>query len=312
VILSNDDLRASFPDADIVRLASKTGITSRRVAGPDQSAADLATSACRHLLDRHPKIDIDALVYVTQSPEYLLPSTSCLIQDRLGLPKSTACFDLNLGCSGYVYGLAVVSGLVAAGIATRVLLVTSDTLTKYLAPSNIQTRILFGDAASATLITAGDESIGPFQLYTDGGGGPLLRCPPRPILSRSEGAHAEREEPLGSLLMDGAGIFTFTLREVPSSVDSFMKSRNRTFSDYDHVVFHQANAFVIDQLSSRLAIPAEKVVRNYQHIGNTTSSSIPAAMHWRRQQDSNGTKQARWLLIGFGVGLSWGVGEVVF
>jgi 3-oxoacyl-[acyl-carrier-protein] synthase-3 len=91
-----------------------------------------------------------------------------------------------------------------------------------------------------------------------------------------------------------------------------MKSRNRTFSDYDHVVFHQANAFVIDQLSSRLAIPAEKVVRNYQHIGNTTSSSIPAAMHWRRQQDSNGTKQARWLLIGFGVGLSWGVGEVVF
>jgi len=307
--LTNDDLGVLFPNADIARLASKTGIVSRRIAAANQTAADLATDACRELLGRHEPSGIDALVYVTQSPEYHLPSTSCILQERLGLRNKTACFDINLGCSGYVYGLAVASGLVDAGIVSRLLLVTSDTYSKFLDPTNLQTRMLFGDGASATLIESTGGGIGPFALYSDGTGAPLLRCPQSPLSAPSDQPRGTTPDNAPHLFMDGAGIFTFTLREIPSSVEAFLDAHNRSFADYDHVVFHQANEFVIDQLASRLRIPDEKVVRHYRDIGNTVSTSIPAAMHLRKDRAS---EPGRWLLIGFGVGLSWAVCEIEY
>jgi 3-oxoacyl-[acyl-carrier-protein] synthase-3 len=310
--ISNDELRDAFPSVDLNRIAAKTGIESRRVASSTQSAADLATTACRELLTRHSPSEIDGLVYVTQSPEYFLPSTACILQDRLGLRTNTACFDINLGCSGYVYGLAVASGILSSSAVSRLLLVTSDTMTKYLDPNNLQTRILFGDGASATLMEAGYDRTGPFDLHTDGSGAPLLRCPPTPVLAHfSEGPSSDIADQQ-YLLMDGAGIFTFTLREVPRSVEAYLKSHNRTFADYDHVVFHQANEFVINQLSSRMAIPAEKVVRYYRDIGNLASTSIPAAMCRMKPNGPDPDRPERWLLIGFGVGLSWAVGEVIY
>ena len=312
LFVSNDELRGAFPNADLNRIAAKTGIVCRRVASADQSAADLATTACQELLARHATADIDGLVYVTQSPEYFLPSTACILQDRLGLRTNTACFDINLGCSGYVYGLAVASGLLLSSVVSRVLLVTSDTMTKYLDPGNLQTRILFGDGASATLMEAGPDRTGPFDLHTDGSGAPLLRCPPAPVLAHFGEKTVPAADDQQYLLMDGAGILTFTLREVPRSVEAFLKSHNRTFADYDHVVFHQANEFVIDQLSSRMAIPKDKVVRYYRDIGNLASTSIPAAMCWLRPNGPDPARPSRWLLIGFGVGLSWAVGEVVY
>jgi 3-oxoacyl-[acyl-carrier-protein] synthase-3 len=310
--ISNDELRDAFPSADLNRIAAKTGIECRRVASPHQSAADLATTACRELLARHSPSDIDGLVYVTQSPEYFLPSTACILQDRLGLRTNTACFDINLGCSGYVYGLAVASGILLSSVVSRVLLVTSDTMTKYLDPNSLQTRILFGDGASATLMEAGPDRTGPFDLHTDGSGSPLLRCPPAPVLEYFTAGKSSGTADQQYLLMDGAGIFTFTLREVPRSVEAYLKSHNRTFDDYDYVVFHQANEFVINQLASRMAIPTEKVVRYYRDIGNLASTSIPAAMCWLRPNGPDAVRPARWLLIGFGVGLSWAVGEVLY
>jgi 3-oxoacyl-[acyl-carrier-protein] synthase-3 len=307
--VSNEELRSQFPDADIDRLASKTGIVCRRIAGISQSAADIATMACRELLGRNPSSDIDGLIYVTQSPEFFLPSTACILHERLGLAKKTACFDLNLGCSGYVYGLAVASGLIASKAASRILLVTSDTYSKYLDPANLQTRILFGDGASASVLDASSDSIGPFDLYSDGGGASLLRCPDAPIRSSTSGLSLQNGSCQQSLFMDGAGIFTFTLREVPRSVEAFLRTNNRSFAAYDHVVFHQANQFVIDQLASRMAIPAEKVVRRYSDIGNTVSTSIPAAIHGVK---AVGSEPKRWLLIGFGVGLSWSICEITY
>jgi len=307
--LSNDELRSQFPDADIDRLASKTGIVCRRIASDSQSAADLAIAACRELMSRNPSVVIDGLIYVTQSPEFFLPSSACILQDRLGLGKKTACFDLNLGCSGYVYGLAVASGLIASRAASRVLLVTSDTYSKYLDPTNLQTRILFGDGASASLLDASSEGIGSFDLYTDGGGASLLRCPTDPLRTPTGDASLPNAAARQHLFMDGAGIFTFTLREVPPSVEAFLKTNDRSIADYDHVVFHQANQFVIDQLASRLAIPPEKVVRRYSDIGNTVSTSIPAAIHGAK---TVGSDPKRWLLIGFGVGLSWSLCEITY
>lgn len=307
--LSNEKLRSQFPDADIDRLASKTGIVCRRIASESQSAADLAATACGELLSRHPSQDIDGLIYVTQSPEFFLPSTACILQDRLGLGTKTACLDLNLGCSGYVYGLAVASGLIASRAASRVLLVTSDTYSKYLDPTNLQTRILFGDGASASLLDASFEGIGPFDLYTDGSGASLLRCPAEPLRVPIGSDSLPNASCHKNLFMDGAGIFTFTLREVPRSVEAFLKTNGRSFADYDHVVFHQANQFVIDQLASRLAIPHEKVVRRYSDIGNTVSTSIPAAIHGVKTPRS---EPKRWLLIGFGVGLSWSICEITY
>lgn len=312
--VTNEELASEFPDWSSEKIFSKTGISARRIAGESECASDLAEAAARKLLDRQlcPLQELDFLLVCTQSPDYLLPTTACLLQERLGLPREIAALDINLGCSGFVYGLSIAKSLVASGEARNVLLLTCDTYSKYMDPKDLSVRVLFGDAAAATLIqgttdppTQGGEWIGPSLYGTDGSGASklILRRGGTRTSSLPTGT-AGTSDPL-SLCMNGPEIFAFTLNEVPRSVKGLLDKANAKQEDIDQFVFHQANKFMLEHLRKKLDIPIERFVYSLEDCGNTTSSSIPIAL--RRAAEQGQIEPGNLLmLVGFGVGYSWG------
>ena len=312
--VTNDDLQAENPDWDMARVAAKVGIHARRIAAPDETAADLGYEAARRLiggLGLDPA-SIDALLLCTQSPDYFLPTTACLLQDRLGLPTTCAALDFNQGCSGYVYGLWMANALVASGSARNVLLVTAETYSKFIHPRDRSVRVLFGDGASATLVTAepGGARIGPCTLGTDGTGYENLIVPAggarRPACAATA---AEITDENGSvrtaehLFMDGQELFAFTLKRVPEVVRATLARARLGADAVDWYVFHQANAFMNEHLRVKLKIPKERAPLHFERYGNTVSSSIPIALHASAGRFCPGDHV---MLVGFGVGYSWG------
>lgn len=315
--LTNADLSAQFPEWKIEKIRGKTGIDTRHIAGEGVCSSDLAVAAAEKLLagGATRREDVDFLLLCTQTPDYFLPTTACLLQDRLGLPTHAGALDFNLGCSGYIYGLGLAKGLVETGQASRVLLVTAETYSKLIHPGDRGARTIFGDGAAATLIgqdEAGLGSIGPFQYGTDGGGGANLVVPaggmrkPRSAdtaLVRTDSGGNRRSE--DNLFMNGPEIFTFTLKMVPALVAGLLSRAQISIEDVDLVVFHQASGFMLDHLRSKLGIPSEKFFVALEETGNTVSSTIPIALS---QAASRGVLRPGQLVLaaGFGVGYSWG------
>jgi 3-oxoacyl-[acyl-carrier-protein] synthase-3 len=271
----------------------------------------MAYMAAEKLFREHylEKEDIDFVLLCTQSPDYFLPSTSCIIQNRLGLPMKCGAFDFNLGCSGYEYGLAVAKGLVDSCIAKNVLLLTAETYNKHIHPKDKGNRTIFGDAASATLVSLdGFAEIGEFVLGTDGSGydklivrkGGLRHQQPLNDLSfNSEG------NPISSdyLYMDGRAIFDFTSDVVPIMVDDLLMKSGLSMDDINLFVFHQANKYMIDYLRKMMEIDKERFYVFMENVGNTVSSTIPIALYEAQKEDR---LHGNILLAGFGVGLSYG------
>lgn len=289
-ILNNAELVKLYPEWTEEKIFAKTGIASRHVAGDAEDVLTMAEKACRKLFAAGVNAqEIDFVLLCTQSPKYKLPSTACLLQDRLGLSKSVGASDYDLGCSGFVYGLAMAKGLVKGGVAKNVLLVTAETYTKYIGEMDKSTRTIFGDGASATLVDADVASqIGEFSLGTDGSGAEKL------ILK--DGEH---------LFMDGPEIFNFTLDVVPKTMDEVCAKNGITRDDVDLFVFHQANKFMLDTIRKVNLIPRAKFYVNLEDTGNTVSSTIPIAL---RRAEENGILREgmKVMILGFGVGLSWG------
>lgn len=288
--LTNAVLVKLYPEWTEADILAKTGIAERRVVADDETALDLAEKAARQLFAEY-AIDpatIDYLVLCTQSSEYRLPSTSCLLQHRLGLPTSVGALTFDHGCSGYIYGLSLAKGLIAGGIASKVLLVTTETYSKFLAPEDKTTRTIFGDGAAATLIAADDlANIAAFSFGTDGGGAEKL-------IVRN-----------GVFAMDGLDIFNFTLSVVPQTIDDVLAKNKLTRDEIDLYVFHQANKFMLDAIRKVTALPKDKFYVNLEQTGNTVSSTIPIAL--KQLQDAGKLRPGmRVMLMGFGVGLSWG------
>jgi 3-oxoacyl-[acyl-carrier-protein] synthase III len=313
-ILSNTDLSESFPEWSVEKIASKTGIVQRHIAGEDEFTSDLATSAGKKLIEEY-KIDPETIEFVllcTQSPDYFLPSTACLVQDRLGLPTSVGALDINLGCSGYIYSLGLAKGLIETGQVKNVLLITADTYSKFLNPQDKSVRTIFGDGASATLIEAEPslQAISPPAFGTDGSGGNHLIVPRGGLRSgevtapKAVPAQRGLDQTKFDLYMDGPEIFNFTLNVVPNSLEKTLEKAGLGFEEVDLFVFHQANQFMLDHLRNRLGIPPEKFFVSMRNSGNTVSSTIPIAL-----SDANKkgvlTSGMKILLLGFGVGLSW-------
>ena len=236
------------------------------------------------------------------------------MQDRLGLPTRCGAFDFNLGCSGYVYGLSVVKGMIETGIIGNALLITSETYTKYLHPSDRSVRTIFGDGASATFIAStesDEEYIGPFVFGTDGSGANELIVPAgglrKPISlettleETSDGIIYRSPQ---NLFMNGAEIFNFTIRTVPATIRHLLEKSAKTIEDIDVFIFHQANKFMLESLRKKIKIPEEKFCINNEHYGNTVSSTIPMALEIERL-NGNVKKGDVVMLVGFGVGLSW-------
>ena len=314
-VLGNAELAGLFPGWSESKILEKTGIESRRVAGPDETAADLAFEAARRLLSDGACAadEIDFLIFCSQAPDYILPTTACVLQDRLGLRRDIGAMDFNLGCSGFVYGLSIAAGLISAGAARNVLLLTADTYSKYINAQDKSVRTLFGDGAAATLVSASEEggSVGPFVFGTDGRGAKDLiveaggfRTP------RCAETAVETDDGMGNvrsrdnLYMNGANVMAFTLREVPRAYRRLLDLAGLDESGVDHVVLHQANKFMLDALQKKLGVPDEKLPRFYETVGNTVSSTIPFVLEdlIARGRLERGMKV---MLIGFGVGLSW-------
>lgn len=312
-IVSNEDLVREFPEWSVDKVAQKVGVDSRHLAAADETAGDMAEKAARKLFDEYhvdPK-SIDFLLLCTQSPDYFLPSTACILQDRLGIPTSAGAFDYNLGCSGCIYGMAIAKGLIFAGIAKNVLLLTAETYNKYLHPSDKSNRSIFGDGAAACLIsTNGFAEIGEFSFGTDGSGANNLIV--KTGASRQKeatGRFVEDEEGHiwydDYLYMNGGNVFNFTLEVVPAMMKNIMKKNGIEKNDIDYYVFHQANKFMLNTIRKVCMLPKDKFYINLATTGNTVSSTVLIGL---KDCIENGTIKTgdKVMITGFGVGLSWG------
>ncbi|GGH64373.1 3-oxoacyl-ACP synthase [Paenibacillus silvae] len=308
-VLSNVDLVKIFPDWTEEKIYKKTGIKNRHIAADDEYVSDLAFYAAKRLFENNsvePK-DIDFVILFTQSPDYNLPTTACILQDRLKIPKSAGALDINLGCSAFIYGLAVAKSLINTKIATNILLITAETYSKYINPKEKSVVTIFGDGAAATLISPSQISqIKEFDLGTDGSGAEHL-------IAASSGARLGMEEKCirGDLFMNGPEIFNFTIDVVPKSIDNVLKKNNLTYNDIDYFVFHQANSYMLDHLRKKCNISEDKFYVDMSETGNTVSSTIPIALY-RAQKEGHIKKGDTILLVGFGVGLSWGSTVIIW
>lgn len=322
-VLTNDALAAMFGDWDADKIYEKTGIRERRIAAADECASDLGVAAAKKLFARGvcgPR-DVDFLLFCTQSPDHVLPTTACLVQDRLGLRTDCGALDINQGCSGFVYGLSLANGLIATGAAKNVLLVTADTYTKYINERDRSVRTIFGDGAAATLVSAIEaeaEHVGPFVFGTDGRGAENLIVPAGGSRRRvNDETRVESCDTSGNwrhaenLYMNGGEIFTFTLTAVPKAVHTLLTQAGMTAEDVDHFVLHQANRFMLERLRAKMKLPEEKFWIDVETIGNTVSSTIPIALESGIEQGKMRAGQTA-LLAGFGVGYSWAAAMMRF
>ncbi len=310
-VLTSEAIAQKFPEWTAEKIASKVGISERHISAENETASDMAVKAAEKLFadNNIDKSKIDFVLLCTQSPDYFLPSTSCVIQHRLGLSTSCGAFDFNLGCSGYEYGLAVAKGFIAGGIAKNVLLLTAETYTKYIHPEDKGNQTIFGDAATATLVsTDGFAEIGEFELGTDGSGADTLMVKsgasrnPQKLNTVGED---EAGNPVWSdnLYMNGGAIFNFTSDAVPVMVGKLLKKEQLSEEDIDLWVFHQANKYMINYLRKMMMIDKDKFYIFMEKVGNTVSNTIPIALC---EAQKEGRLKGNVLLAGFGVGLSWG------
>ena len=319
--LTNDQLAEEFGTWHGNQIFEKTGVAVRHVSARDECASDLAVAAANKLFESGvcASEEIDFLVLVTQMPDYFMPTSACLVQNRLGLRTTCGAIDINLGCSGFIYGLAVAKSLVEAAVASTVLLITSDTYTKWINPKDRSTRTLFGDGAAATLVSGVESEsdlIGPFVLGSDGRGVKDIVVPAggfrRPVTPETS---IPREDETGSwrseenLFMNGGEVLAFTIRTVPPLIDELLRKSGLTLDDVELVIPHQANKFMLERLRAKLKVPSEKYWIDMKESGNTVSATIPIAIESARNQGRLKSGH-RVLVAGFGVGYSWGAAMI--
>ena len=309
------DLEGAFGAEEAIKVAKSTGVFQRRIAGGGLCTSDLCLAAARRLLndlDWDPS-SIQAVVFVSQTPDYRLPASACIIHGKLGLSKSCIAFDVNLGCSGYIYGLWMAAQFVQASGLRRVLLFAGDTITYCLSSKDRSTVPIFGDAGTATAIEATQESQMSFALGTDGTGASHLIVPAGGFrLWHNEETSRQREMESGNwrseenLHMNGSEVFAFTLREVPALIDGIMAFARWDRDLVDQFVFHQANRFMLDYLVKKMKLPTEKVPLSLGEYGNTSSASIPLTISVCLREKIGYGGSRKMVLAGFGVGWSWG------
>ena len=304
---TNAELQAMFPRWDMELIASKTGIAQRYVAAEDECASDLAVAATEKLFSQFDidRSTIDFVLLCTQTPDYPLPTTACLLQERLGLPKTCGALDFNLGCSGFVYGLAMANGLIHSGAANRILLLTAETYSKYIDAEDRSLRTIFGDAAAATLIDAHEEAtLTGFQFGTDGSGADTLLATggARPAKDAHKPRHKKRWK--SELYMDGPALMSFTINAIPDLVDAVLEQAEQSRDDVDLYLLHQATFKMLHELQQRLHVSEEQLPIVLEHCGNTVSSTLPIVIDHLRRDGQLG-QGVNSMLIGFGVGWSW-------
>lgn len=311
-ILTNNEMEQMFPEWNASKIEEKIGIRERHIVSEDETALDLGCEAAKKLFVNFDKSQIDFILFCTQSPDYFLPSTACLLQQKLELRTDIGAIDFNLGCSGFIYGLSIAKGLIHTGVAKNVLLVTSETYSKHIHPNDKANRSIFGDGAAATVISYSEnEKIFEFTLGTDGSGQNNLIVPTGGMRKKNipdgkvwidDGGNFSSDN---NLFMNGPEIFNFTIESIPSVIQNALVKNNTTIDNIDYFIFHQANKFMLDYLRKKIKIPREKFYNNLLTTGNTVSSTIPIALK-DSINNSIVKSEDKVLLCGFGVGYSWG------
>jgi len=313
-VLSNDLINQEFPEWEIEKISSKTGINSRHISADNEFSSDMAVKAAEKLFAEH-NIDrstIDYLLFCTQSPDYFLPTTACIIQDKLGLNTSIGALDFNLGCSGFVYGLSLAKGLIAGEMAKNILLITAETYSKFIHPKDKSNKTIFGDAAAATLISSekGFCTLGNFVFGTDGKGAGNLIVKQGGMRFPVSNENEDIVDEFGNvrndknLYMNGAEIFNFTGEFVPKLTEAILEKSNLSKENIDLFIFHQANKYMLNHLRKKIKIPEDKFFIAMEDCGNTVSSTIPIALY-AAQKQGRLIESKNLVLAGFGVGYSW-------
>ena len=313
-IITNQMLRECNPGWDFEHLEDRTGVFERHIAGPDETALDLAEKACKDI----PLDGIDGLIFCTETPDHLIPSNACLLHGRLDLPRNTLALDINMGCSGYVYSLEVARSLIRSGTARKILLATSDTYSQFINSGDRATRVLFGDGAAVSVISGSEGERGIIDLTLGSSGKHYERFMVPAGGARqplSAATTIESTDKSGNvrtpadITMDGFGVLSFFNGIIPGEVLSLLERNRLGIDDPDVFIFHQASRVALDSISRALKIPDGKMVREMDKVGNLVSSSIPVALKMAME-----TKQVQpgdlVVLCGFGVGLSWGTALV--
>jgi 3-oxoacyl-[acyl-carrier-protein] synthase III len=312
LVLTNNQLENDFGRWESEKIEIKLGIKERHISDLRETAGDMAFYAALKVLENYDKSKIDMLILCTQSPDYFLPTTACVLQDRLELKTDLCAYDFNLACSGFVYGLAMAKSFIKTGIASNVLLINSETYSKHIHPGDLALRTIFGDGAAATIIESSDEEhILEFSLGTDGSGKDNLIVPnggfrnvydPLAVEKRTDSDDIYTDN---NLFMNGPEIFNFTISAVPKAIDQILSKNKMSLNEVDYFIFHQANKYMIEYLRKTIGIPKEKFYINMLLTGNTVSATIPIAYSDALNNGiiKNGDKV---LLCGFGAGYSWG------
>lgn len=310
-VVSNRDLGYLIPEEEIEKTINNIGIEERRIADADCCTSDLCFRAAQKLMqdnDIAPE-SIDALIFVSQTSDYHQPATAPILQYRLGLSKETICFDINLACSGYVFGLS--TAYAYANMGLRVLLLVGETMSKIVSRHDKVNTPLFGDAGTATIIEQGDYGNSVFSLHSDGSGALVMNVPYGGFRNQSceEGLKEEVDDD-GSVRtgeqfrMDGMGVFNFGMKEEPKDIKRLLAECEMTIDQVDVLVYHQANKFMTDFFSKKLKIDASHTPYSLKRFGNTSSASIPLTIV---SEMRDGYKErSHTILSGFGAGLSWG------
>lgn len=314
-VVTNDDFQRTHPEWRMQQVARKTGVLTRRFAGPDELASDLAFRAATEVLEACPKEEIDGLIFCTQSPDHIMPPNATLLQGRLGLPKAVAAFDITLACSGFVYGLAIAKSMIDSMRLRNVLLLCGDTYSKYIHPDDRAALTLFGDGAAAALVTPStdDSQILDFVLASDGqtGGDKFMIKAGGLRTPRSDATCIGRRDIAGNvrsddtIYMDGAAVLAFAQREVQPTVEEILRRNDLRLADIKLVLFHQASVHALNILNKQLELAPEQTFSNIAHFGNTVSASLPILL---KDAETAGRldRGDLVLIVGFGVGFSWG------
>ncbi len=312
-VLTNEELTKEFPEWDVDKVYNKVGVQERHIAGPDETAGDMAEKAALKLFAEYgiSPSEIDFVLLCTQSPDHFLPSTACILQHKLGIPTSAGAYDYDLGCSGCIYGMATAKGLIAAGLATNVLLLTAETYTRYLHPKDKSNRSIFGDGAAACLISKekGFAEIGDFVFGTDGSGAENLilksfgarQHSASGLESVDDDGHVRRDD---YLYMNGSAIFNFTLETVPAMMGDLLQKSELEKADIDYYIFHQANKYMLNTIRKVCGIDKDKFYINLEHTGNTVSPTILIGLK-DCLENRTISPDMKIMICGFGVGLSY-------
>lgn len=286
----NKSFKKDNPKVNIKRIKEKTGINKRYISGENETVIDISIKAANKIFKKFPKNKIEFLILVTQTSVYRIPTSACIIQDKLNLRKDMIAFDMNLGCSGFIYALRMATSLIESRQADTGMIICADTYTKYISKNNTACRPIFSDAAAAIVVTKSKKNkIGPFELGSDGSGADALQLPTG----------------TNEIIMNGAKVLTFAMDVVPNNVNKLLKRIKISKKKINKFIFHQASKYILDNINRRLMIEKTKTFENYNKVGNTISASIPIAL-----KDAS-TKQKilsnnNVIIAGYGVGLSWG------